>query len=450
MAAGTGLAERRGGGRAGLGGQRKDDAEGASIALGARRFRKPTVFALAAAQAEHWAEALDHLLRGAIVTWAEHIGLSPRLLAGLRQVAQHEGLEDDFRLMLALKLLNPEIPLIQRGEIVTPGWLLEHPLEGYRLISGSVPDLLEQLHTESWLSRLKTRAENVRQRALHQHIELAEEQLRIYLLSTSRARLAAQWQERQRLLPDTEHPGLLALAERRVIAEEDLIVLLSANIGQFRAAEAIVEEAAGLACDADVHLFDAETARGLLQHSRQELYRRVDERISGFARSGVPRVDEWAEQFRLERRMPLARVLVLLAIPPEQWLEPQKQQYVSQILDFFEKKVVAAVMRGPLVRMSIGKSTPRIDLNELHSARRPAAALLDHLLQRNARAVSLDPDSFLANPQLEVRLNALSRQSSLYKRDTGIDGLYLGFPSCSTATRAAPPARASCRCCCGR
>lgn len=406
----------------------KDDAEGASIALGARRFRKPTVFALAAAQAEHWAEALDHLLRGAIVTWAEHIGLSPRLLAGLRQVAQHEGLEDDFRLMLALKLLNPEIPLIQRGEIVTPGWLLEHPLEGYRLISGSVPDLLEQLHTESWLSRLKTRAENVRQRALHQHIELAEEQLRIYLLSTSRARLAAQWQERQRLLPDTEHPGLLALAERRVIAEEDLIVLLSANIGQFRAAEAIVEEAAGLARDADVHLFDAETARGLLQHSRQELYRRVDERISGFARSGVPRVDEWAEQFRLERRMPLARVLVLLAIPPEQWLEPQKQQYVSQILDFFEKKVVAAVMRGPLVRMSIGKSTPRIDLNELHSARRPAAALLDHLLQRNARAVSLDPDSFLANPQLEVRLNALSRQSSLYKRDTGIDGLYLGFP----------------------
>ncbi len=177
-----------------------------------------------------------------------------------------------------------------------------------------------------------------------------------------------------------------------------------------------------------MHLFDAETARGLLQHSRQELYRRVDERISGFARSGVPRVDEWAEQFRLERRMPLARVLVLLAIPPEQWLEPQKQQYVSQILDFFEKKVVAAVMRGPLVRMSIGKSTPRIDLNELHSARRPAAALLDHLLQRNARAVSLDPDSFLANPQLEVRLNALSRQSSLYKRDTGIDGLYLGFP----------------------
>lgn len=409
-------------------GSEKDDDEGASITLGDRRFRKPSIFALAAAQADNWTQALDHLLRGVIVTWAEYIGLPPRLVAGLRQVAQHEGLEDDFRLMLALKLLNAEIPLIQRGEIVTPGWLLEHPQEGYRLISGSVPDLLEQLQTESWLSRLKSRAENVRQRALHQHIELAEEQLRIYLLSTSRARLAAQWQERQRLLPDTDHPGLQALSERRVIAEEDLIVLLGATIGQFRSAAAILDEAAALAGHAEVQAFDTEAASALLQHSRQELYRGVDERISGFARSGVPLVDEWAEQFRLERRMPLARVLVLLAIPPEQWLEPQKQQYVSQILDFFEKKVVTAVMRGPLVRMSIGKTTARIDLNELDSERRPAAALLDHLLQRNARSVGLDPACFLANPQLESRLNALYRQSSLYKRDTGIDGLYLGFP----------------------
>ncbi len=406
----------------------QDDDEGASITLGTRRFRKPSVFALAAAQADNWAQALDHLLRGVIVTWAEHIGLAPRLIAGLRQVAQHEGIEDDFRLMLVLKLLNGEIPLIHRGEIVTPGWLLEHPLEGYSLITGSVPDLLEQLQTDSWLSQLSTRAQNVRQRALHLHIEVNEEQLRIYLLSTSRARLVAQWQERQRLLPDTEHQGLLALSERRVIAEEDLIVLLSAAISQFRSVTAIIEEASALAHTAEVKAFGPELASELLQHSRQDLYHSIEERISGFARSGIATVDEWAEQFRLERRMPLAKALVLLAIPAEQWLEPQKQQYVSQILDFFEKKVVTAVMRGPLVRMTIGKTTARVDFHELDSERRPAAALLDHLLQRNARSVSLDPENFLRNPQLETRLNALYRQSSLYKRDTGIDGLYLGFP----------------------
>lgn len=405
-----------------------DNGQGATLQLGEKRYHKPAVFALAAAHAEHWPQALDHLLRGVIVTWAEQLGLPAPLLAGLRQVVQHEGLEDDFRLMLALKLLNPEIPLIHRGDIVTPGWLLEHPLEGYRLISGSVPDLLEQLQTDNWLSRLKLRAELVRQRALHQQIELVEETLRVYLLSTSRAKLSSEWQARQRLLPDTEHPGLLALAERRVIAEEDLIVLLSASIGQFRSVDAIIEEAAKLAGSVEVGWFDREAATALLQHPRQDLYHIVDDRIRGFARSGVDAVDAWAEQFRLERRMPLAQALVLLAIPASQWLEPQKQQYVSQILEFFEKKVVTAVMRGPLVRMSIGKTTARVDLNELHSERHPAAGLLDHLLQRNERAVNLDPECLQATPQIASRLHALYRQSALYKRDTGIDGLYLGFP----------------------
>ncbi|KAF0865584.1 AAA domain-containing protein [Pseudomonas sp. LD120] len=408
---------------------RDEDAdEGASIALGSRRFRRPGPFALAAAEVEHWPQALDHLLRGVIVTWAEQAGLSARQLAGLRQVAQHQALEDDCRLMLALKLLNPEMPLILRGEIVTPGWLLEHPLDGYRLISGPAPDLLERLETEHWLSRLKLRAEQVRQRAQHQAIELDEEQLRIYLLSSSRARLTAQWEERQRLLPDSEHNGILSLADRRTISEEDLIVLLSAAIGQFRSVDAILEEAATLAREAVVLSFDTDSARTLLGLPRPALYREIDERISGFARCGVPSVDEWAEQFRLERRMPLAKALVLLAIGAEQWLEPQKQHYVSQILDFFEKKVASVVLRGPLVRMSIGKTTARVDLNELHSERSPAPALLDHLVARNAQPIHLDPACFAENPLLEMRLNSLYRQSSLYQRDTGIDGLYLGFP----------------------
>ncbi|MVV47531.1 DUF4011 domain-containing protein [Pseudomonas sp. PB120] len=408
--------------------QQNDGGEGATLQLGPRSYHKPGVFALAAAQADNWQQALDHLIRGVIVTWAEQVGLAPSLIASLRQIVLHESIEDDFRLMLALKALNPEIPLIHRGDIVTPGWLLDHPLEGYRLISGSVPDLLDQLQTDHWLSRLKTRGESVRQRALHQHIELVEETLRIYLLSTSRAKLATEWQERQRLLPDTDHPGLMSLSERRVIAEEDLIVLLSAAISQFRSAASIVEEAAELARTFNVGWFDAESAAELLLHSRMELYRSVDERIRGFARCGVPTVDEWAEQFLLERRMPLAQTLVLLAIPTNQWLEPQKQQYVSQILDFFEKKVVTAVMRGPLVRMSIGKTTARVDVNELNSERSPATALLDHLLQRNANAVNLDPECFQLIDRLESRLHALYRQSALYKRDTGIDGLYLGFP----------------------
>ena len=54
--------------------------------------------------------------------------------------------------------------------------------------------------------------------------------------------------------------------------------------------------------------------------------------------------------------------------------------------------------------------------------------MLDHLLQRNVQTVSVDPAVFGTSGTLEGRLNTLYRQTSLYKRDTGIDGLYLGFP----------------------
>ncbi|WP_183299733.1 AAA domain-containing protein [Cupriavidus alkaliphilus] len=405
-----------------------DSEEGVSIALGKHRYRKPTVFALAAAERENWAEALDHLQRGGLATWAENAGLSAKALAGIRHVTQLDGVDDDARLMIALKLLNPEIPLILRGDIVTPGWLLQNPLEGYDLITGPVPPFLERLETETWLSRLRLRAEQVRNRAHGHHIELDENTVRIHLLSTSRARLAAMWEERRLLLPDSDHPGLLSLSERRIIGEEDLIVLLGASISQFRSVDTILEEASRLAEMEQILAFDPEAARAELALSRSELFRKVDDRIAGFARTGNKSIDGWAEHFRLERRLPLHQAIVLLSVPVEQWLEPQKQQYVTQILDFFEKRVATAVLRGPLVRMTIGKTTGRVDIHELNADRHASAAILEHLLQRNVQTVAIDPSIFGTSPSLESRLATLYRQTSLYKRDTGIDGLYLGFP----------------------
>jgi len=405
-----------------------DVEEGATIALGKRQFRRPAVFALAAAESENWEEARDHLNRGVVLTWAEQAGAGARTLAGLRQAMQLDGVDDDGRLMIALKLLNPDMPLILRGDIVTPGWLLQHPLEGYDLVTGPVPGFLAKLDTESWISRLRARAEQVRQRARNLDIALDEDMLRVALLSTSRAALAAQWEARRLLLPDSEHAGLLSLSERRAYSEEDLIVLLSASIPQFRSVEEILDQAAEMAQRESILLFERDAARAALALSRADLFRAVDERIAGFARTGNQALDDWADQFRLERRLPLHQALVLLSVPPEQWLEPQKQQYVAQVLDFFEKKVATTVLRGPLVRMSIGKTTGRIDLSELNGERSRSGALLDHLVARNVQPVPVDPAVFGAAPMLENRLHTLYRQTSLYKRDTGIDGLYLGFP----------------------
>jgi hypothetical protein len=213
-------------------------------------------FALAAASAELWDEGRDLFLRGAIATWVEDARFDPRILAGLRQIAQQEDVANDFRLALALRHLNSNIPFTCRGEIVTPGWLLEHPSLGYELITGPVPSILEQMGGDLWLVRLKARAESIRNRARQYEILLNEEEARIHLLATSRTRLTAQWELRRGLMPDSVHPTLQAILERPQIVEDDLILLLSADIGQFRTAETIVTEASEAAAAVGLSAFD--------------------------------------------------------------------------------------------------------------------------------------------------------------------------------------------------
>jgi primosomal replication protein N'' len=417
---------------------------GASISLSGKAYRTPASFALAAAEAANWDEARNALLRGAVAAWAQEAGFDPILQSGLRQVGRALELTEDLRLSMALKLLNPAMPLIVRGNILTPGWLLDHPQEGYELITGPAPDLLRKIDPGDWLSRLKMRAETVRVRARQLDIALNEEELRVCLLSTSIPRLAAMWEERRKLLPDSEHPGLAALIDRRQTTEEDLILLLGASVGQFRSTAEVVEEATKEATRAGIRTFVSADAERWLGRPRRELYRTVDERIKNFSRCEISAVDDWADQFRIDRRMTLPRALALLSVPEDGWKELPKQGYVSTILGFFSKKITGGVLRGPLARMTVGKSAARVDITELGTRRVPAADVLAQLLARTSRDVSIDPAVF-AEGALERRLRSLHSHSLLYRRDTGIDGLYLAFPFLlmsdphgNTRTRIAP------------
>jgi primosomal replication protein N'' len=399
-----------------------------TITLGGRPYANPTALALAAAEASQWDEAKALLLGGALGTWTVEAGLEAAVQADIRQCANLVDVPEDHRLALALKALNSSMPLVCRGEIITPGWLLDHPEDGYTLITGPLPDILKRKDAEPWLSRLKLRSEVLRERARQLDISLNEHEFRVHLLSTSRSRLAAVWADRRRLLPDTEHSGLVALLERRQTAEEDFILLLSADVGQFRTTDAIVAETAQLATQQGIESFSVSVATAWLERPRREINLAIESRLQGFARCGHEVIDQWADQFRLERRLPIVRALLLLSTAEDAWKEPPKQAYISTLLDFFCKRVASAVLRGPLTRMLIGKTTARIDLTELHSERQPAKSLLDHLLLRSERTVNLDPEVFLNAPGLERRIRTLSSHAALYLRDTGIDGLYLGFP----------------------
>src|SRR5712671_7272624 len=386
---------------------RPEDADGrASISLSGKQVRSAASFALAAAEATNWDEAKDLLLRGAVATWVSEADFEPGIPSALRQFARAEELTDDLRLSIALKTLNPSMPLIVRGNIVTPGWLLDHSDDGYSLITGPAPDLIRKVDPDDWLWRLKLRAETVRKRLQQLEIAVDEEALRVHLLSTSMARLAALWEEKRKLLPDTDHAGVVSLIERRQSAEEDLVILLSASPGQFRSVAEVVDEAAKEASTAGLTGFSRDSATALLARPRREIYRMIDDRIENFARCGLSSVDEWADQFRLDRRMPIARALALLSVPSETWKPLPKQGYVSTILDFFAKRISGGVLRGPLTRMLIGKSA-RVDLTELDTSRVPATEILDHLLARGSRMVNIDPATFSENDGLERRLRSL-------------------------------------------
>jgi primosomal replication protein N'' len=407
-----------------------DDQIGPSLQLGGTPYRRAKSYALAAASASFWDEARDQLLRGATASWAEDLALDAMSTAGLRQILHQEGVSDDFKLSVALKILNPSMPLVYRGDIVTPGWLLAHPTEGYELITGPIPEFLQKsdLPGEFWLPRLKKRAATVRMRAETLGIALEEEMLRIHLLTTSHARFGALWDERRRILPDTEHPGLIAVMERRQTTEEDLILLVAASPDQFRPADDILAEAETAAGECGIADFDRSKALDTVVRPRRDVMYEIDQRIEGFARCNVQRIDEWADRYRLERRLPLARALVLLSVEPEHWQKPPRQAYVAQLIEYFEKKVAVSVLRGPLIRMSIGKTTPRVDLMELGHAMTSAETMLDQLLARSGRSLDINPSVFDGQPTLEHRLRHLYQHTITYRRDTGIDGMYLGFP----------------------
>ena len=169
-------------------------------------------------------------------------------------------------------------------------------------------------------------------------------------------------------------------------------------------------------------------AREWFEISRRDLYREIEERTANYSRCGIARVDEWANDFRIESRISLPRALVLLSIPKESWQEPPRQQYVSTILEFFEKRTASLAQRGPLVRMLIGKSSSRVDLAEVAGKKPTASSILEHLISRVEAPVGIDRAAFEDDSDLERKLRHLVSHARTYKRDTGIDSLYLGFP----------------------
>ena len=101
---------------------------------------------------------------------------------------------------------------------------------------------------------------------------------------------------------------------------------------------------------------------------------------------------------------------------------------MSTPLTHFEKRVAGSISRGPLVRFSIGKTTPRIDFTEIGTNLKPAEAILNHILSRSDVPIQIDPSGYQADENCETRFRRFISYANSFRRDSGIDGRTLGFP----------------------
>ena len=402
---------------------------GTPIRLGDLSFTSPARLALAAADPASWDEAITLLSSGALATWLQGRKRTSPEAAELRRIAADRTLDDDARLMLALLVLNPDLPLCYRGAIINEAWVLREPNRSRAagwLVSPIIGHL-KRLERELWLVRLSERAERVRTRAADWEIHLDETALAALQLQTDTAQLFRAWQGRCSELPDSPHRGLAHLIERRSLTDEDLIILLAAPVGAFRAADDVLDEAARLAAEVGLSAPDRAATRQAFAKSRQELLDDVNARLRGFARSGNTLVDTWADAFRLEGRITLAQAVLLLSIPPDAWHEPPAQQYIHDTLTHFQRRLLASIQHGPLARFLIGKSSRRIDISELDAKGMRAATLLQSIVDRSPIQHMVDPAA-LADRQRDQRLRRMLQDGLKYRRETGIQPLYFAFP----------------------
>ncbi|MGG6230311.1 protein kinase domain-containing protein [Tenacibaculum sp. SDUM215027] len=398
-----------------------------TIQLGDASYTNVSYFALAAAEENNWEEGLALFTSGEISNWVKEILGEGKIAAIIRNLRSKEDIDLEWRFSLALMHLNEALPLTWRGQIIIPAWLLGNPTLASELIEGNIPNYLDTLSREKWLVNLKNRKLNVLQKAKSFDIELDDDKLKINALSTSRVRLKSELNLLRQIYPDAKNISLSDLMGDIRLSEEDLILILSAQQDQFIPLNQLVKDATNLARKIKIEP-NENFFREILIKPKLEIYESLHEHLEGFSQSNNDRLNRWADRFRIERRLPILQSILCLSIPKDKWVTPPKHEYASSLLNFFERKIIHAASRGPLVRLIISKHSPRLDLKALGTSLKPSEKLLNSIINRSSSTEKVDPLSFSQNPLLSYRTRRLVLRTANFKRDTGLDSLYLGFP----------------------
>lgn len=397
------------------------------IVLGGETFTNVSYFALSAAEEKNWEEGLSLFATGKISSWVMEILGEGTISASIRDLRSREDIDLEWRFSLALMMLNEALPLTWKGQIIIPAWLLSNPTAASTLIEGKIPEYLKQINREKWLVNLQDRRLNIIQKAKNLEINLDKDKFKINALSTSKVRLKSEVELLRQLYPDAKNSGLSDLMGDIRLNEEDLILIASADFNQFIPIEQLVKDTANLAKKSGLEP-DESFYREMFIKPRTVIYEQLNNHLAGFSKSNNEFLNRWADRFRVQKRLSLLQSVLCLSLPKESWLAPPKHEYATNLLQFFEKKIIYASSRGPLVRLIISKHSARIDIHELGTSLKTSESLLNSIVSRSSGIVAVDPMIFSEKPILTYRTRRMLLTSANYKRDTGLESLYMGFP----------------------
>ncbi|MDF4204310.1 AAA domain-containing protein [Maribacter sp. SA7] len=397
------------------------------ITLGSESYTNVAFFALAAAEEEHWEEGLSLFNSGSLASWVSEVLGNDQKSAAVRDLRNKEDIALEWCYPLALMVLNEALPLTWRGQIVIPAWLMGNTKEAINLVESQVPDYLASIQREKWLIQLKERKANITRKAKNQEIQLDNDKFLIYSLSSSRVKLKSEMDFLRRLYPDAHNAGLSDVMSNLRVREEDMILVLSASRNQFITLEELINKTKKLAKKHDLEL-NVPFYEACLIKYRLEIFEMLNNHLEGFSRCNNEALDRWADRFRIEKRLPIIPSVLCLSIPKNRWVAPPKHEYGSSLLRHFEKKVVYASSRGPLVRLIISKHSARIDVNELGTSLKSTEKLVQNILKRSTGTENVDPLAFNKNALLARRTRRMLLKAANFKRDTGLDSLFMGFP----------------------
>lgn len=399
-----------------------------------REFTSPADLALYAAQAAHWGDALADLEHGRLATWLSTFDATQKRGESydlVSRIGSDSRIPPDQKLALALAAMNRDLPLCVRGEILNSGVLLEAPAAAAHWFSPPVLSTVRKLKRDRdrWLLQLAERADRAHARAKDAKLDIDHETFATLRLVTSTAALGARWAKQRAIFPDSPNATVASLIERRSPSDEDLLLLLCIRPHHFKPLEEVLREAEALAKGrpddmSPVPEFDRAAAIALLARPRRDLVDELNQRIPGFQRCQRPKVDEWVDSYRSSnRRMPLARLVATLAVPPEEWKEPPEQDYVRSVLGHMHRRVLAGIQKGALVQMRATSSN--LDLSVL--GQQQIGDLLDAIVSRGDQEHRLASRTN-ASAAFFNNVRALNNKAGTFHRDTGMEALYVGYP----------------------